>query len=126
MINDFQLTKNFNLQEFECTHPEHHHVMIDAELVEKLQKLRERLGLPVIINSPYRCPERNKQVGGADDSYHMKGMAVDIGLHNQILDIETIANLAVKIGFRGIGLYDIFIHLDVRPGEVVKWDKRSG
>jgi uncharacterized protein YcbK (DUF882 family) len=125
MINDFQLSKDFNLKEFECTHPDHHHVMVDSVLVEKLQKLRDRLRLPLSIISAYRCPERNKQVGGAKNSYHAQGMAVDISLHNQILDTEIISSLARKIGFNGIGLYDDFMHLDVRPGNFTSWDKRS-
>ena len=124
-INDFQLTNNFNLSEFECTHPEHRHVQVDTELVDKLQKLRKRLGLPMVINSDYRCPERNKQVGGADRSQHLLGKAVDISLDNQKLNIETISDMAKKIGFKGIGLYDTFIHLDVRNNDyVTKWDKR--
>ena len=125
MINNLKISKDFNLREFECTHPDHHHVLVDSGLVEKLQKLRDRLGFPLIISSAYRCPERNKQVGGAKNSYHVRGMAADISLHNQILDTETIASLAKKIGFAGIGLYDEFIHLDVRPGEFNTWDKRS-
>ena len=113
-INDFQLTNNFNLSEFECTHPEHRHVQVDTELVDKLQKLRKRLGIPMVINSGYRCPERNfdPEVDGAKNSYHMKGMAADVLLYNQKLDIETISDMARKLGFRGIGLYDTFIHLD--------------
>lgn len=126
MINDFQLSENFNLTEFECTHPEHRHVQVDTELVNKLQKLRNRLGLPMKINSAYRCTERNKQVGGAAKSQHLLGKAVDISLHNQKLDIKTIADMAQKIGFKGIGLYDTFIHLDVRNNDyVTKWDKRT-
>jgi len=124
MINDFQLTKDFNLREFECTHPKHHHVMIDSELVEKLQQLRDRLGSPIIINSGYRCSERNKQVGGAKNSYHMKGMAVDISLNNQELLPDTIVALALKVGFRGIIVYDTFLHLDIRLEEYY-FDKRS-
>lgn len=113
------------MREFECTHPDHHHVLVDSTLVEKLQKLRDRLGISIIITSPYRCEKRNKQVGGAKNSYHMKGLAVDISMNNQILDVETIASLAKKIGFTGIGLYDNFIHLDVRVAEFTTWDKRS-
>lgn len=125
-INDFQLTDDFNLSEFECTHPEHRHVQVDTELVKKLQELRYRLGIPMVINSGYRCPERNKQVGGADRSQHLLGKAADISLHNQKLDIETIADIAKKIGFKGIGLYDTFIHLDVRDNDYVTgWDERT-
>ena len=33
---------------------------------------------PIIINSGYRSPERNKKVGGAPTSNHLTGCAVDI------------------------------------------------
>jgi uncharacterized protein YcbK (DUF882 family) len=123
-MNNFQLSKNFNLQEFECTHPEHRHILIDDKLVEKLQILRERLGKPLTINSAYRCPERNNQVGGAENSQHMYGKAADVSLHNVAMPIEKVKELAEKIGFDGIGLYDTFIHLDVR-GYKARWDERG-
>ena len=121
-INNFQLSENFNLKEFECTHKNHRHVKVDSELVEKLQELRERLGLPMIINSGYRCSERNIQVGGAEHSQHLLGKAADISLHNQSMSGQDIASLARGIGFTGIGLYDNFIHLDVREGQPAKWN----
>lgn len=31
------------------------------------------------INVAYRCPQVNAAVGGVPDSYHMRGLAVDIG-----------------------------------------------
>lgn len=123
-INNFRISKNFNLQEFECTHPNHRHVRIDDELVEKLQQLRDRLGVPLVITSAYRCPERNKQVGGADNSQHLYGKAVDISLHTIPLQIEEIKRIARQIGFTGVGLYNSFIHLDVRHRQA-NWDNRT-
>jgi uncharacterized protein YcbK (DUF882 family) len=123
-INNFQISKNFNLQEFECTHPNHRHVRVDDELVEKLQQLRDRLNVPLIINSAYRCPERNKQVGGADNSQHLYGKAADISLHTIPLQIEEIKRIARQIGFTGVGLYNTFIHLDVRHRQA-DWDNRT-
>jgi len=122
-MNNFQLTKNFNLQEFECTHPDHRHTRVDEELVEKLQQLRDKLDVPLVINSAYRCPERNKQVDGAEYSQHLYGKAVDISLHTIPLQIEEIKRIAKQIGFRGIGLYNTFIHLDVREN-FANWDNR--
>jgi uncharacterized protein YcbK (DUF882 family) len=122
-MNDIQISKNFKMSEFECTHPDHRHTRIDEELLDKLQQLRDRLEVPLIINSAYRCPERNKQVDGAEYSQHLYGKAVDISLHTIPLQIEEIKRIAKQIGFRGIGLYNTFIHLDVRhrPAE---WDNR--
>ena len=123
-INNFQISKNFNLSEFECTHPNHRHVRVYDELVEKLQLLRDRLNVPLVINSAYRCPERNKQVGGADNSQHLYGKAADISLHTIPLQIEEIKRIARQIGFTGVGLYNSFIHLDVRHRQA-DWDNRT-
>ena len=47
-------------------------------LVNKLlDPLREKVG-PVRINSGYRTPAHNKQIGGATNSQHCKGEAVDM------------------------------------------------
>ena len=122
-MNDFKLSKNFNLSEFECTHKDHKHTQVDEELIEKLQLLRDRLGVPLTINSAYRCPERNKQVGGSKNSLHMAGKAVDISTHNIDMDIDALEVLADHLGFDGIGKYNTFIHLDTR-GYKARWDNR--
>ena len=43
-----------------------------------LEPLREHTGCPIIISSGYRCPELNRLVGGAANSQHLTGEAVDI------------------------------------------------
>ena len=48
-------------------------------LVEKvLDPLREKWGKPIVVTSGYRCPALNKAIGGATNSQHTKGEAVDI------------------------------------------------
>lgn len=125
MINDFQISNNFKLREFECTHPDHHHVIVDSELLNKVQHLRDYWQKPIYFNSAYRCGLRNVQVGGAENSQHLLGKAVDIPLHCFDVPIEMVKESALNIGFTGIGLYDEFIHLDVRDGPLVIWDDRD-
>lgn len=56
------------------------------EVTENLQRLvdavldplRTAWGKPIVVNSGYRCPELNRIVGGAYNSQHTKGQAVDI------------------------------------------------
>lgn len=43
-----------------------------------LDPLREIWGKPIRVNSGYRCPALNKAVGGAANSSHLRGQAVDI------------------------------------------------
>lgn len=47
-----------------------------------LDPLREKLGMPVIVNCGYRSKETNTAVGGATNSQHMKGEAADIRCKN--------------------------------------------
>ena len=49
------------------------------ELVEKfLQPLRNAIGLPIHVNSGYRCQRLNTAVGGSSTSAHLIGYAADI------------------------------------------------
>lgn len=64
-------------------------------LVKKvLDPAREAYGAPIIVNSGYRSPEVNAAVGGAKNSQHCKGEAVDItcsdnlNLFKILLDME--------------------------------------
>ena len=43
-----------------------------------LDPLREWYGRPIYVNSGYRSPDLNRLVGGAERSYHLRGMAADI------------------------------------------------
>ena len=43
-----------------------------------LEPLREHFHQPITINSGFRCKALNAAVGGAVNSYHTKGRAVDI------------------------------------------------
>ncbi len=42
-----------------------------------MQRVRDILGVPVIISSGYRSPVLNRHVGGSKTSAHMHGLAVD-------------------------------------------------
>ena len=51
-------------------------------LIEQLDKIREKYGKPIYINSGYRCPELNTAVKGVDSSQHQLGCACDITTRN--------------------------------------------
>ena len=100
------LTKNFSLYEFECpcgcTAQ-----MIDRELVEKMQALRDKLGKKVKVTSGYRCVKHNasKDVGGSKQSRHLYGIAADWRTDNRSVNPVALGILAQKAGFGGIGIY---------------------
>jgi zinc D-Ala-D-Ala carboxypeptidase len=90
-------------------------LMIDPTAMDKLQRLRTRLGKPMILNSAYRSPEHNAAVGGAKNSEHMKAHAFDVRMDN----FEPYAFIAAARaeGFTGIGTYPKqgFVHIDIGP-----------
>lgn len=47
------------------------------DTAEHMEKVRALLGQPIHVNSGYRSPALNKAVGGASNSAHMTGHAVD-------------------------------------------------
>lgn len=54
-------------------------------VAEKLfEPLREWYGKPITINSFFRNPTVNKLVGGAKNSNHMRGEAIDISAGSQV------------------------------------------
>ena len=52
----------------------------------RMDEIRESYGKPIYVNSWYRCPQLNKAVGGVEDSYHIKGLAVDIRWDKDLLE----------------------------------------
>lgn len=110
------LSKNLNRKEFLCKCNKCDYDTVDAELVEVLQDVRDHFNMPIKVTSGNRCPDYNKQVGGAPHSYHPRGRAADI----QISGIEphkVYSYLVNKYPDKyGIGKYNSFTHIDTRTG----------
>ena len=102
---------NFRIKEFACKDGTDK-VLIDSELIDKLQIIREHFAKPVYINSAYRTSEHNKAVGGVSNSQHVLGKAADIRIPN--VEPKKIAEFAKLIGFRGVGIYSWGVHCDTR------------
>ena len=123
---DLNLSPNFKVKEFSCK-DDSDKVLIDINLVEKLQELRNYLGKPITILSGYRTDSYNKQCGGADNSYHLKGQAVDIYCSG--VKPIVIALFAEFNGLGGIGIYlnrsQEFVHIDTRDNKY-RWANRNG
>ena len=107
------LSRNFKVCEFKCRDSSDK-VLIDSNLVNILQKIREHFGKPVTINSAYRTPTYNVKVGGVSNSQHVKGTAADIVVKG--VSHKEVAQYAEYIMPKsgGIGLYSSFVHIDVR------------
>lgn len=73
--------KNFNYGEFKCKcggkYCNGYPVAFSYDLASNLQKIRNHFGKPLVITSPLRCNQHNKNSGGVSNSKHLKGWAVD-------------------------------------------------
>lgn len=106
-----KLSANFKVKEFACKDGSDK-VLVDTELVDLLQKIRNHFNKSVKITSGYRTATHNKKVGGTKNSYHLVGMASDI----QVTGVNPIlvAMYAEKLNAGGIGVYSTFVHIDTR------------
>lgn len=108
-----QVSKNFLRHEFACKcgcgfdKP-------DAELVRIVQGVRDFFQRPVTINSSCRCKHHNKNVGGAENSTHLAGIAADIVVRD--IDAREVYEFLTRTypDTYGIGRYESFTHIDVR------------
>lgn len=90
-------------------------VNINDTLQSILSKIQSEYGKPITIVSAKRSSQRNKEVGGAKNSAHLRANAVDIKLPERNKeDTINFINIASKNGIGGIGVYRPgSIHLDV-------------
>ena len=88
--------------------------------VELLEKLRVTAGFPISVVSGYRCRTQNRTFAGGARSWHLL-FATDISPGDGSTEkLATLLTLADELGFGGIGLYETYIHLDLRP-ETMRW-----
>lgn len=83
-----------------------------------LNDFREEYGKPIIVLSGARCPDHNKKVGGAPNSAHCEGRAVDVERTPALLAFCTEDNL------EKFGLY--MEHPDSTPGWIHLTDRPPG
>lgn len=96
---------------------------INPELVNKLEAIyayfaRTPTGCrAIVITSGIRCPTYSVKVGGYSSDAHTKSIAADIIVYKSdgtTYTAETIAAVAEKVGFSGIGLMNGACHVDIR------------
>jgi len=96
-----------------CDHP----VEISMDLVKKLEKVRELIGMPIKITSGTRCTRYNARVGGRINSSHISrnnvSHAADIYCPDSSFRFAFLA-AALPI-FDRIGMGKDFIHVDIDP-----------
>jgi hypothetical protein len=85
-------------------------------------KIRQIYGSPLQINSGYRPPAINKQIGGASASQHINGLALDIApIDGDMKRLFEVCRASDCTGL-GRGMHRGFIHIDWRSGGRVVFD----
>ena len=98
-------------------------------LAEELQYIRNYIQRPITINSGYRCESYNNTIPGSSSrSQHVLGKAADIvvsGMNStQVFEQLDELQHKGKIHTGGMGLYDTFVHYDIR-GYRKRWNYSS-
>ena len=96
---------------------------MDPEFMRRVQVLRDIVGFPLLPVSGFRCQKHNTSLkGAAAGSQHLYGKAIDIRVRDltgsrRYLLIKT----AFDLGFGGIGIGKVQLHVDSREGTGVSW-----
>jgi len=109
-------------------------------LVKEFEAVRAELchragrDVPITINSAYRTAGYNARLEGASPvSQHVEGRALDLALSSEnrhllpdLYDSVVWRSKQPGSALKGIGRYNTFVHMDVRPStHVATWDLRS-
>lgn len=95
---------------------------MDPQLLDLVHRIGGALDYqaPIHVISGYRCPATNamlaaRSTGVAKNSFHLRGMAIDIRLPGRRL--TAVRDAAIVIGRGGVGYYpgSDFVHVDTGP-----------
>ena len=85
--------------------------VMKKEFILLLDIAREKAKTPFKINCGCRCSAHNKNVGGVQDSAHIKGLAVDIHAEDNTARFKIVSAL-LAVGFKRVLIYGTFVHVD--------------
>lgn len=90
---------------------------IDQELISKVNQVLQLY--PASVTRLCSTEAHNKAIGGAKNSFHLTGEAIDLIVDNPTC-LANMAKYAVQCGFGGVevDLTNSHIHLDVRKTDL--------
>ena len=92
---------------------------ISDDIAQKVKQTETASGESLTITSGFRDPARNAAAGGARNSVHTTGKAVDVRFQGGVEDTVKLIQKASASGISGIGVYRPgFVHLDTGPKRV--------
>ena len=135
---DTKMSSNFSTWEFRCPCCGGGDEVVEEGTVILAQAVRDILGVPVFLNSAYRCGKHNQEVGGEPFSQHLTGAAIDVRRPREVrwmsfveactLAVHHVSGRSVDtvrspIPGGGIGLYrdQDMIHIDCRADGPARW-----
>lgn len=120
------ISKHFSTVEFQCrcSYPECIDQIVEQELLDRLEKIRDEVKMPIKISSGYRCTAYQKHLRDtkastvvAKKSQHELGAACDASCG---MPYDDYLKICEKY-FTAIGLGKTFLHLDLRTGHF-RWN----
>ena len=108
-------------------------IPVNATITQRIVKLAKYMDgvrgffgdRPIHITSGYRDPYSNRSVGGARDSRHMYGDAVDFWVEGLDL-VDVFYRLKAYHPRGGLAVGRGFVHIDLRPGAAARWTYSGG
>ena len=82
------------------------------KLVRLADQVRGHFGAPALPSSGVRCPEHNKEVGGAWNSYHLAGKALDFRIDGKSA-AEVLAFVRTLPVHYAYAIDERYVHMDV-------------
>lgn len=105
------MSRYFSESEFKKCVPSCSERDMDGAFLSLLDEVRERAGIPLVLNCAYRSSAWDKSKGRSGNSAHTRGKAVDIRCNASVTRYK-IVKAALDCGVRRIGIGKSFVHLD--------------
>lgn len=87
---------------------------MDKDFMDRLETARSYSSVPFVLNSAFRSIEYEREHRRSGSSSHCLGVAVDIRCTNDVWRLSIVKSL-LRAGFRRLGIYESFIHVDSDP-----------
>ena len=106
-----RMSKYFSPAEFKKCVPSCSINDMDGGFLALMDRVREKAGIPLVMNCAYRSREWDLAKGRSGNSAHTRGKAMDIRCFSSATRFK-IVKAALECGITLIGIGKTFVHLD--------------
>ncbi len=104
-------SRHFQESEFAKATPQCSLQDMNQQTMDKFDRLRDKVGMPLSFSCAYRSPEWDRSKGRSGTGAHTLGQAIDIICSDSTMRLK-IVKCAIEVGFNRIGIEGSFVHLD--------------